>query len=116
MPPPTNLRHARRHRGPLRCPCGTAPALRRRPPEPHLDQFRDASREIAAGLAALGIRKSDVVAIASETRAELYLADFGIMALGAVPPPSTPPTRPPTLSVRSAPAAPGSSSPKTRKC
>ena len=47
-------------------------------------EFRDASREIAAALATLGIRKGDVAAIASETRAELYLADFGIMALGTV--------------------------------
>ncbi len=47
-------------------------------------EFHDESREIAAGLASLGIRKGDVVAIASETRAELYLADFGIVAIGAV--------------------------------
>ena len=48
------------------------------------NEFRDVSRDIAAGLASLGIRKGEVVAIASETRAELYLADFGIMAMGAV--------------------------------
>jgi long-chain acyl-CoA synthetase len=48
------------------------------------DEFRDAAREVAAALISLGIRKGDVVAIASETRAELYIADFGIMACGAV--------------------------------
>jgi long-chain acyl-CoA synthetase len=46
--------------------------------------FRDAAREIAVALVSLGIRKGEVVAISSETRAELYLADFGIMACGAV--------------------------------
>jgi long-chain acyl-CoA synthetase len=47
-------------------------------------EFRDAAREVAVALVSLGIRKGDVVAIASETRAELYIADFGIMACGAV--------------------------------
>ncbi|MBL8179108.1 MAG: long-chain fatty acid--CoA ligase [Bryobacterales bacterium] len=47
-------------------------------------EFRDAAREIAAGLAAIGIRRGDIAALHSETRAELYLADFGIMACGAV--------------------------------
>lgn len=46
--------------------------------------FRDIAREIAAGLAQFGIRKGDIVALHSETRAELYLADFGVMASGAV--------------------------------
>ncbi|MBI3681437.1 MAG: long-chain fatty acid--CoA ligase [Acidobacteria bacterium] len=47
-------------------------------------EFRDHAREIAAGLHRLGIQKGDVVALHSETRAEFYLADFGIMASGAV--------------------------------
>ena len=47
-------------------------------------EFREASAEIAAGLYALGIRKGDIVALNSETRAEFYLADLGIMAIGAV--------------------------------
>jgi len=46
--------------------------------------FRDIAREIAAGLTQTGIRSGDIVALHSETRAELYLADFGIMASGAV--------------------------------
>ncbi len=46
--------------------------------------FRDAARQVAAALAAGGIRKGEVVAIASETRAELYIADFGILARGAI--------------------------------
>ena len=47
-------------------------------------EFREASAEIGAGLYALGIRKGDIVALNSETRAEFYLADLGIMAIGAV--------------------------------
>jgi len=47
-------------------------------------EFRRAAEEIAAGLYRTGLRKGDVVALASETRAELYLADLGIMALGAI--------------------------------
>ena len=47
-------------------------------------EYRDAALEIAAGLRALGIRKGDVVALDSETRAEFYLADLGILASGAV--------------------------------
>ncbi|MFN7931928.1 MAG: long-chain fatty acid--CoA ligase [Bryobacteraceae bacterium] len=46
--------------------------------------FRDTAREIAAGLTTLGIRRGDIVALHSETRAELYFADFGIMACGAI--------------------------------
>ncbi len=46
--------------------------------------FRDMAREIAAGLAQVGIRRGDIAALHSETRAELYLADFGIMACGAI--------------------------------
>ena len=47
-------------------------------------EYRDAALEIAAGLRALGIQKGDVVALDSETRAEFYLADLGIMANGSI--------------------------------
>jgi long-chain acyl-CoA synthetase len=47
-------------------------------------EYRDAALEIAAGLRALGIRKGDIVALNSETRAEFYLADLGIMANGSI--------------------------------
>jgi long-chain acyl-CoA synthetase len=48
------------------------------------DEYLRAVEEIAAGLRALGIRKGDVVGLDSETRAEIYLADIGIMTAGAV--------------------------------
>lgn len=47
-------------------------------------QFRDSAKEIAAGLHRVGMGKGDIIAIHSETRAEFYLADFGIMASGAI--------------------------------
>ncbi len=47
-------------------------------------EYRDAALEIAAGLRALGIQKGDVVALDSETRAEFYFCDIGIMANGSV--------------------------------
>ncbi len=47
-------------------------------------EFRQLVEEIAAGLRSLGIRLGDVVALASETRAEFCLADFAIMAAGGV--------------------------------
>ena len=46
--------------------------------------YRDAAREIACGLRRMGAARGDIVAIASETRAEFYLADVGIMAAGCV--------------------------------
>lgn len=46
--------------------------------------YRQAAEEIAAGLRRLGIRKGDVVALDSETRAEFYLADIGIITNGSV--------------------------------
>ncbi len=46
-------------------------------------QYRDAVREIAAGLRESGIGKGDVVVLGSETRAEFYLADIGVMSAGA---------------------------------
>ena len=42
------------------------------------------SREIVLGLHSLGLRKGDVVCVLSETRAEFYLADLGIMGAGGV--------------------------------
>src|SRR4249920_1104407 len=48
------------------------------------EQYRDAALEIAAGLRALGIGKGDIVALDSETRAEFYLADIGVMANGSI--------------------------------
>jgi long-chain acyl-CoA synthetase len=46
-------------------------------------QYRDAVLEIAVGLHEHGIGKGDVVALGSETRAEFYLADIGVMSAGA---------------------------------
>ncbi len=43
-----------------------------------------ASREIALGLRALGLKKGDLACILSETRAEFYLVDLGIMGAGGV--------------------------------
>ena len=42
------------------------------------------SREIALGLRALGAAKGEIVCILSETRAEFYLVDLGIMGAAAV--------------------------------
>jgi long-chain acyl-CoA synthetase len=47
-------------------------------------EYRDFAREFATGLRALGVRKGDIVAIYSETRAEFYLADLGVIASGAI--------------------------------
>lgn len=47
-------------------------------------EYRDAVREIACGLRRLGAGRGDIVALDSETRAEFYLADIGIMAAGCV--------------------------------
>jgi long-chain acyl-CoA synthetase len=47
-------------------------------------QYLEAAEEIAAGLYALGLRKGDHVALCSETRAEFYLADQGILMNGSV--------------------------------
>ncbi len=48
------------------------------------NQYLEAAEEIAGGLHALGIRPGDHVAICSETRAEFYLADQGILMNGSV--------------------------------
>src|SRR5580658_1341242 len=47
-------------------------------------QYLEAAEEIAAGLHSLGLRKGDHIAICSETRAEFYLADQGILMNGSV--------------------------------
>jgi long-chain acyl-CoA synthetase len=47
-------------------------------------EFRQAAEEIACGLRALGVAKGEIIAHYSETRAEFYLADIGVMAAGAV--------------------------------
>ena len=47
-------------------------------------QHQQAVEEIGLGLDAIGIRKSDIVALCSETRAEFYLVDIAVMSIGAV--------------------------------
>jgi long-chain acyl-CoA synthetase len=47
-------------------------------------QYLEAAEEIAAGLHALGLGKGDHIALCSETRAEFYLADQGILINGSV--------------------------------
>ena len=46
--------------------------------------YQLAAEEIACGLRQLGIRKGDTVALHSETRAEFYLADLGVLANGSI--------------------------------
>ena len=48
------------------------------------NQHLQAVQEIAMGLVETGIRKGDVVALCSETRAEFYLADTAVMAMGGI--------------------------------
>jgi long-chain acyl-CoA synthetase len=48
------------------------------------NEYRDFAKELAVGLCELGVRKGDIVAIFSETRAEFYMADLGVMASGAI--------------------------------
>lgn len=47
-------------------------------------EYADTVREIAVGLRATGVAKGAMVALASETRAEFYLADLGVMSCGAI--------------------------------
>ncbi len=47
-------------------------------------EYQRAAQEIACGLRQLGIRKGDTVALHSETRAEFYLADLGVLANGSI--------------------------------
>jgi long-chain acyl-CoA synthetase len=47
-------------------------------------EYKQAVEEIACGLRRIGIQKGDIVALYSETRAEFYLADLGIITTGAI--------------------------------
>lgn len=47
-------------------------------------EYRSWVMEIACGLHEMGVRHGDIVALQSETRAEFYLADLGVMAMGAI--------------------------------
>ncbi|HTW63201.1 MAG TPA: AMP-binding protein [Bryobacteraceae bacterium] len=46
--------------------------------------YQRAAEEIACGLRRIGVRKGDTVALHSETRAEFYLADLGVLANGSI--------------------------------
>lgn len=48
------------------------------------NDWRMNAMEIAVGLSRLGVKKGDIVALQSETRAEFYIADLAVMALGAI--------------------------------
>ncbi|MBY0375229.1 MAG: AMP-binding protein, partial [Bryobacteraceae bacterium] len=48
------------------------------------NEWRIAVMEIAVGLSRIGVQKGDVVCLQSETRAEFYIADLAVMALGAI--------------------------------
>jgi long-chain acyl-CoA synthetase len=47
-------------------------------------EYQRAAEEIACGLRRMGIQKGDTVALLSETRAEFYLADLGVLANGSI--------------------------------
>ena len=47
-------------------------------------EFDDSVKCIAVGLSTIGAKAGTMIALQSETRAEFYLADFGVMALGAI--------------------------------
>src|SRR5579863_9953928 len=47
-------------------------------------EYQRAAEEIACGLRQLGIGPGDTVALHSETRAEFYLADLGVLANGSI--------------------------------
>ena len=47
-------------------------------------EYQRAAEEIACGLRQLGIGKGDTVALHSETRAEFYLADLGVLTNGSI--------------------------------
>jgi long-chain acyl-CoA synthetase len=47
-------------------------------------EFREIAEEVAAGLRSLGIGLGDICGIASETRAEFFLADVGVMTNGSI--------------------------------
>jgi len=47
-------------------------------------EYCDEVRFISVGLSTLGVGKGSIVALQSETRAEFYLADLGVMSAGAI--------------------------------
>jgi long-chain acyl-CoA synthetase len=47
-------------------------------------EYCDTVQQIAVGIRELGVKKGEIVALQSETRAEFYLADIGIMTAGAI--------------------------------
>jgi long-chain acyl-CoA synthetase len=47
-------------------------------------EYCDSVRQIAVGLREIGVSKGDIIALQSETRAEFYLADMGVMTAGAI--------------------------------
>jgi long-chain acyl-CoA synthetase len=47
-------------------------------------EYRDTVQQIAVGIRELGVPKGGMVALQSETRAEFYLTDIGIMTAGAI--------------------------------
>jgi long-chain acyl-CoA synthetase len=47
-------------------------------------QYRDTVQQIAVGVRELGVPKGGIVALQSETRAEFYLTDIGVMTSGAI--------------------------------
>jgi long-chain acyl-CoA synthetase len=47
-------------------------------------EYRDTVQQIAVGMRELGVNKGDMVALQSETRAEFYITDIGIMTSGAI--------------------------------
>ena len=68
---------------------GNAPALHQPTGKGHYQtyswrEYKRAAEEIACGLRQLGIQKGDTVALHSETRAEFYLADLGVLANGSI--------------------------------
>lgn len=48
------------------------------------NEYRAIVMEVACGLHQLGVSRGDVVALQSETRAEFYFADIGVMAMGGI--------------------------------
>src|SRR3954452_13619221 len=48
-------------------------------------EYNERLRNVAAGLAALGVRKGDTVALMMVNRPEFHIADSGVMHLGATP-------------------------------
>jgi len=47
-------------------------------------EYRQIAEEVAAGLRSLGVGHGDICGLASETRAEFYLADVGVMTNGSI--------------------------------